>query len=220
MHSVQQKIINISRSQDISKLSLRELGKLIGETHPQKIKYHKDQLEKDGLLNLKSSQSTIKTLKKGKTFNKDLDLVEIPILGEANCGIPTIFANEEYMGSIKVSSSLIPNKSDLFALVARGDSMNDADIDNKAIEDGDYVIVDPNQTTPRSGRDYIISIIEGSANVKKYYEDREHSQIILVSESLDTKRHQPIFIPMDEATDYLVNGVVVQVVKAQTLNKN
>ncbi len=220
MHEIQQKILNISKSQDISKLSLRELGTLIGETHPQKVKYHIQQLEHSGFLHLTKNVSASKQLKRSNSVNAAYNFVEIPILGEANCGKATIFAEESYKGSIKVSASQLSVQHNLFALIARGSSMNKASINGKTIEEGDYVIVDPDNRQPKSGKDYIVSVIDGAANIKKYFLDNENDQIVLFSETTDSDIHQPIFITSDEANDYLINGVVIQVIKNPKISKD
>ena len=59
-------------------------------------------------------------------------------------------------------------------------------------------------------QEIILSIIEGAANIKKYVDDKKHGQIVLISES--TVNYPPIYI--DQNMDYLVNGVVVQVIKS------
>ena len=86
--------------------------------------------------------------------------------------------------------------------------MNQAQIGTEklSIEDGDYVVVDSSNTSPRN-HDYVLSVIDGMANIKKFVQRGD--QIALISESAHS--YQPILIHPDD--NYLVNGVVIQVIK-------
>jgi SOS-response transcriptional repressor LexA len=87
-----------------------------------------------------------------------------------------------------------------------GSSLNRANIGGKSIEDGDYVIVDCQNKNPANGQ-YILSIIDGMANMKRFF--REGEEIRLVSESsIDIS---PIIIHQDD--DYMISGVILMVVK-------
>ena len=46
MHKIQEEILKLIRTKNINGLTLREIGDLIGEKFPQKIKHHIDQLQK------------------------------------------------------------------------------------------------------------------------------------------------------------------------------
>jgi len=207
MHKTQLKILEIKAKKNIEKMSLRELGNEIGVIHPQVVLYHLTQLRKRGLLQ-KNSKDIIEKLRKNSEDSQNL-LVDIPILGTANCGIATLLANEVLEGYLKISSKLVPkNIEGLFILKADGDSMNKAKINGKNIEEGDYLLIDSNEATPKRG-DYILSVIDGCANIKKFEFDKNNQRIVLTSES--TKNYPPIYI--HPADDYLINGLVVSVIK-------
>jgi len=40
MHIIQQKILKLAEKQNIDRMNLHEIGRLVGEEHPQKIKHH------------------------------------------------------------------------------------------------------------------------------------------------------------------------------------
>jgi len=86
--------------------------------------------------------------------------------------------------------------------------MNQANVDGKNIEDGDYVIIDSEDRAPENG-DVVVSVIEGMANIKKFIHDKKNKQIALLSQS--TKDLSPIYV--HEGDDYFVNGKVVQIIK-------
>lgn len=75
----------ISEERDLAVLSLRQIGELIGEQHPQKIKHHLEQLKKKRLINLSKTRELYELRK--NLYKKTLNLIEIPILGTANSGI-------------------------------------------------------------------------------------------------------------------------------------
>lgn len=204
MHKIQQKIFDIAGKYNLNLMKLREIGALTGVNHPQLVKHHLDQLKKKGLLDQKG-----KIAQKSMTQNGFV-LLNIPVYGSANCGQATMIAEENLEGYLKVSPSLITaDPKNLFALRALGLSMNQAKIDGRySINDGDYVVIDKSITNPKPG-EYIVSIIDGAANIKKYLYDSETNQVVLASESsLD---FPPIYI--DENSDYLVNGKVIAVLK-------
>lgn len=56
LHSTQVKIISLMKIKDITDLKLREIGKEVGEEHPQKIKHHISHLIKYGYINVISGR--------------------------------------------------------------------------------------------------------------------------------------------------------------------
>lgn len=211
MHIIQQKILQLAKGIDINKLGLRKLGTQIGETHPQKIKHHLEQLKKNGYLQQDKKTNEIKptnstTLKTSSFFN-------LPILGSANCGPADLFADENIEGYLKVSPSVIGKKTcdGLFIIKAVGDSMNQAKaLKSGPINNGDYVVINKEKRNPQNG-DYVLSIIEDMANLKRFYLDKANKQIALVSES--SLNIPPIYIHADDFKNYMVNGVVEKVIK-------
>lgn len=208
MHKTQFKILELATKKNIEKMGPREIGREIGVTHPQIVVYHLNQLKKLGLLPRKS-RAILEKIRKNLD-KPQVDFIEIPILGAANCGIASLLAEEMFEGYLKISPKLLStnNSEGLFALRAEGDSMNLATINNQSVDDGDYLIIDTNMSSPNDN-DYVLSVIDGSANIKKFKHDKENGRIMLLSES--TKRYPPIYIHPED--DYMVNGLVVAVIK-------
>jgi len=212
MHRLQHELLRLAATNNLGDLKLREIGRLVGEDSPQKIKHHLHQLEKRGLIRVDKSTNTIQKVKAGtaKSSLSNARLLTIPILGGASAGPATLLAEQNVEGYLKVSSTFVRGRSNrkLFALKVDGPSMNRAEIDDKRIEDGDYVIIDSEDRTPRDG-DIVLSIIDGMANIKRFHIDRENRQVALVSDS--SHLFSPIYIHEDD--DFTVNGKVVQVIK-------
>ncbi len=206
MHPIQEKLLRLIETKNIGGMTLRDIGALIDEKLPQKIKHHLFQLERKGFIVVDKNKALISRVS-GKVSSSNL-FISVPIMGSANCGPRTIYAEENIEGYLKISKKLLPKKEHLFALRAEGNSLNKASINGKNIEEGDFVIVDSGSVVPRDG-DYIVSIIDNMANIKKYVWDSKNSQILLMSES--TQEYSPIFVHEDD--NILVNGKVVEVIK-------
>ncbi len=210
MHALQEKLLSISDRINIGVMSLRAIGKLVGEDHPEKIRHHLRQLEKRGLVNFDPKHGKIKVVKQG--IIKNTDLVIVPILGSANCGPAALYARENIEGYLKISNKLLRKNNDIFAIQASGFSMNKASVNGRTIEDGDYCIINARDKSPRNG-DYVLAVIDETTNIKKYIEDAPNKQIVLVSES--TKSYPPIYIHPDDK--FIINGKVIQIIKKPKL---
>lgn len=207
MHKIQEKILNIMENHNLINMSFREIGKLIGEKdRPQKIKHHIIQLQEKGLIQINQHNKPVRKISKGKIRNSDL--VSVPIVGAANCGVATIYADQYIEGYLRVSRKILEKVKNIFAIKAVGPSLNKANIKGNSVEDGDYIIFDSKDRLPTNG-DYILSVIDEVANIKKYIRDKEGNRVILLSES--TEDYPPIYIHPDDK--FVINGKVVQVIK-------
>ena len=209
MHKLQEQLLKVSTAHNLGKMSLRQIGKLIGEeSAPQKVKHHLLQLEKRGLLAVNRADNMILRIQPGAVGSSKL--ISLPILGSANCGPALIFAEQHAEGYLRISGKLLTKKKSVFAIKASGYSMNKANINGECVEDGDYVVVDPEYRSIKNG-DYVLSVIDGMANIKRYFNDKENKRIILLSES--SASTSPILIHYDDMDRYLVNGKIIQVIK-------
>lgn len=204
MNKNQEQLLKLAQERDISSLSLRAIGREIGIKNPQTVKYHLNQLIDKGLLIYQKNKKAI-IRNRLHTAEK---LLSLPILASANCGMATQIADEELEGYLKVSPKIAErsNSNGLIVVRAIGSSLDDADIKGKSIENGDYVVVDCNNKNPIDG-DYVLSIIDGVANMKRFYKNEK--EIRLVSES--TSEIPPIVIHEDD--NYMISGVILMVVK-------
>ena len=210
MHYIQQKILSFADKINLKRDGLRQIGRLVGESHPFKVSYHLKKLEENGFIKINKRTGEIKQTKKEKP-QRGLFLA-IPVLGEANCGEANIFAEENLEGYIKVSKNIVKGGNNLIAIRASGNSMNKASINGKNIEDGDYVIVDTKKQ-PQSNS-YVLAITDNCANIKKILIDSKNKIISLIPES--TENHPVIFV--HENDKFLINGVVKHVIKKPVMS--
>lgn len=210
MHTIQQSILSLLDSRIVLAGNLRQLGAAIGVDHPQKVKHHLTQLEKKNLISIDPDNKSIRRIE--TTTSEGLSLTRLPILGSANCGEALIYADEDSVGCLQVSSRMVRPGSGLFVLRAVGNSMNAANIQGKSINDGDYIVIDKEKNSPRNG-EYVLSLIDGAANIKRFALDKENNYVVLQSES--TTPRPPIIIHPDDP--YAIGGTVVDVIKCPTI---
>jgi len=218
MHPTQEKLLALSKHMDLSKMSLREMAEAIGlpDQSPQKIKHHLGQLEKIGFFRVEKYKGVTERtagINQGLLSNNST-LFSIPIIGTANCGPATLFAETNFQGFLKISSMLLGRrKSDgLFAIKADGSSMNRAEIAGKRLEDGDFAIIDSSQNAP-SKNDVVLAIIDGKATIKRFIEDKPNKQIVLMADS--SYDYEPIYL--HENDEFSINGKVINVIKKPNL---
>src|SRR3989339_883176 len=196
MHENQEKLLKLAEKKDLSKMSFREIARELDIENPQTVIHHMEQLKKRGLLYV----DTKKQHRVAKPLTYVVDKIyNIPIVGSANCGPALEFAREDIEGFLKISERSLgrTRPNGLIAVRAVGNSLNKADISGESIENGNYVI----------------SIIDEAANFKRFYKDKNKHEIRLVSES--TTPIPPIVLHEEDlrTSGYLVNGVVIKVVK-------
>lgn len=212
MHTKQKQLLALIDSDpNVGSYSLRTIADKIGvPDKPQIVKYHLQQLEKAGLISMNLQTGTIKPVKKGFVKSTVNTVFSLPVVGSANCGPATIFAEQNIQQYLKVSSSMLPyNKKDLYALIADGNSMNLAKVEGKTIESGDFVLVDSGYKSYKNG-DIVVAVIDGLATIKRYRFDKENERVVLEADS--TEKYLPIFIHAED--DFQLSGKVVGIIKS------
>ena len=136
--------------------------------------------------------------------------INIPILGTANAGSPTFFAEENVEGTLKVSKRLIRDDR-IFAIKVSGTSMNKSWVNGKNVNNGDYILVDPDYND-YNDNDKVLVVIDGVATIKTF-KKMDSQTIGLFPESTD-RQHQPIYLTPED--NFIINGKVVDVFKSFT----
>ncbi len=157
-------------------------------------------LEEKGFIKRSSKSKGIEL----KNYAKK-SFVDVPVLGMANAGSPTFFAEQNIEGYLKVSKALLRNK-EVFAVRVFGDSMNLSKINGKKIKEDDLILVDHKVKDFKNG-DRVLTVIDGLATVK-LFKKISQKMIGLFPESTN-KRHQPIYLTPSD--DFIINGKVIDV---------
>lgn len=187
--------------------SVREIADAVGLASTSAVHHHLIALERDGLIERGSNASRAVRLtgrpamrpgdSKVTPFRMPVEreTLSLPIMGEIAAGQP-IEAYPEAAETLAVPASMDAHP-DSYVLRVRGKSMIDA-----LIDDGDYVIVQP-QATARDG-DIVVALLEDNGvTLKRYF--REKDRIRLQPANADM---EPIY-----ATDIQVQGKVVGVIR-------
>lgn len=127
--------------------------------------------------------------------------VAVPLVGSASCGSP-LLAVENTEAMIHVSIRLAPPPRRYFLLRAKGDSMNEA-----GIEDGDLVLVRQQQTATDGDR--VVALIDDEATIKEF---RRGAGVVTLRPCSRNPAHRPIVL----THDFLVQGVVVATIPKMT----
>ena len=206
MNPIQQKLLDIAKLEDIERLRRVDLVEMVNCEYPSQITHHLKQLLKRGDLVRKDGRLV-------PALRTNAGLVMIPVMGEADCGEATRYADGRIVDNLAVSPSVLkPKLSErLYALVARGDSMNRATVEGKTIENGDYIVIEKRDDYEPKDGDIVVSIIAGLANVKRLRRDNARQRILLLSESHRQDDFAPIVI--SDRDDFAVEGKVVDVIK-------
>ena len=162
-------------------------------------------LEDKGFISRSSEDRGIKLIS-----DSQRNFVSIPILGTANAGSPTFFAEQNVEGYLKLSRRLITKKITdfIFAIEVFGDSMDLAEIGNKRIESGDYVLVDAKCKEYRDG-DKVLATVDSLATIKNFFRiDRETIGLFPKSRN---KYHKPIYLTPED--NFVINGKIIDVLK-------
>lgn len=133
-----------------------------------------------------------------ETLDRVVPQTSIPVLGYVACG-PGQAEEEQFMEFIRMPEKLV-GKGDLFALIAKGESMKGA-----GIHPGDYVIVRKQRTA--NNKDIVVALLDGKNNLKKLILDEKHC--ILRSCNRD-KEAYPDIIPQT-GEELQIQGVAVGV---------
>ena len=72
-----------------------------------------------------------------------------------------------------------------------------------------FVLIDSQYRNPKNG-DFVLSVIDGCANIKKFERDNKNGDIRLVSESTNPK-HKPIYVSSED--NFMINGKIISVIK-------
>lgn len=123
----------------------------------------------------------------------------IPVLGTVACG-PGQEEEEEFIEYLRMPESLV-GKGEMFALIAKGESMVDA-----GIHPGDYVIVRKNQAARPN--DIIVALMDGKNNLKKLVQ--EGKKVILRSYNQKNQHLYPDILP-EEGSELQIQGVAIGV---------
>ena len=167
--------------------TIREIGREHGISSTNGVRYYLNLLEKEGYL--RRSERISRGI---EGMAKPAASAGIPILGRVAAGQPTL-AEESFEGAVE-PGDMFGDRSGLFALRVRGDSMTGA-----GIMAGDYVIV--RQQESANAGEMVVALLENEATVKYYRPGRGSIELVAANPA-----YEPIAV--DPQSGFRILGVV------------
>lgn len=177
--------------------SLKEIKKHFGLSSESTIHQHIKALETKGYLRKEKNQPRAIDVK------KDIDTIEIPLLGNIAAGQP-IEAIERNNESIIIPNETFFNFGKYYALKVIGDSMIE-----EGIFDGDTVVI-REQKVADNGQTVVAIIDDNEATLKKVYREKDRIRL---------EPANPTLFPIYR-TEVEVRGVVVKIIRNLEVDKN
>jgi repressor LexA len=144
---------------------------------------HITALKKKNYVKNDKGSRTLEVIKRDDYHNAETNdgTVNVPVLGHVAAGVP-ILAEENWDGVIPLPRSMLKRGRRYFALMVKGDSMEDA-----GILDGDTAIIEQRETA-ENGEIVVAMVNEEATTLKRFY--REKNRIRLQPEN---DKYKPIY---------------------------
>lgn len=185
--------------------TIREIGEEMDIRSTNGVNDHLKALERKGYLlrGEQQSRSLVPTkrarLVLGLGAKKDVDLVDVPVLGRVAAGAP-LLATENIEDSVRIDSFLLGgNGREVFALRVKGESMIE-----DGIYDGDYIFV--RKAPSAQPGDIVVALIEDEATVKRYFPEGDRIRFQPANSAME-----PIYVHKAEFRSTMILGHVVGV---------
>ncbi|MBR7032763.1 MAG: transcriptional repressor LexA [Clostridia bacterium] len=148
--------------------SVRDIREALDIKSTSTVHVYIQRLEDKGFISKQGGKS--RTLRVGDSASSDGMGIKVPVIGSVTAGLP-ILAFENHEGYVVCSPKRpIADKSRLFALRVKGESMIEA-----GILDGDIVIAEQSPTAENG--DIVVALIGEEATVKTFYREKGHIRL-------------------------------------------
>jgi repressor LexA len=171
--------------------SVRELMRALGYRSPRSVSLLIENLIEKKYLRKKDDGSLQFIQNHSGEANQTVD---VSLVGTGACGLPML-AEENVEAYFPVSTKIAKPPSKYFFLRAKGDSMNEA-----GINDRDLVLV--KQQSVANNGDIIVALIDEEATIKEF---NQNTEMIILKPKSSNKTHKPIIL----TKDFAIQGIVV-----------
>lgn len=176
--------------------TVRELMTALGYKSPRSAALIIDSLIRKGFLK-KRPDGELQLIRHEEDIVNHARTIDVPLVGTVPCGLP-IFAEENIEAFFPVSVSLARPGSRYFLLRTKGDSMDDA-----GINDGDFVLV--RQQPMADNGNLVVALIDNEATIKEF---RRTKDAVILRPRSSNPNHQPIIL----TSDFQIQGIVVKAI--------
>src|SRR6185436_20177115 len=115
--------------------------------------------------------------------------IQIPVIASAGCDAMEVYAQDELGEYILVDRNLLPVHTNVAAIKAVGDSMQDAGIRN-----GDYVIVEVTEAVENGDR--VVAIVGNMAVIKQY---QKNNDVVFLNPENKSGVYHPIIVGQEDS---------------------
>lgn len=122
-------------------------------------------------------------------YLSDSGFIEVPVIASAGCDAMEVYAQDEFGEFITIDKRLVGDKSNIAAIRAIGDSMEDA-----GIRSGDYVVVEVTESVAAGDR--VCAIVGNMAVIKRY--STQDGIVVLHPENKDAG-YNPIVVRQEDS---------------------
>ena len=177
--------------------SYREIGKAVGIGSTNAVSDHIKILVRKGYLErgTHGSARSLRLVNRSMSALDDDSVMGVPVLGRIAAGLP-LLAQENYEGSIRVDTSMLPSGGTVFALIVNGDSMIE-----DGIHHGDYLFV-RQRSQVRDGQIAVVRI-EGEATVKRVFKEGQRLRLQPANSEME-----PFFVGANDGDVEIVGEAV------------
>ncbi|KND51756.1 MAG: repressor LexA [Parcubacteria bacterium C7867-001] len=146
-------------------------------------------LERKAFLKRNKFQHRSIMLLENADYLSDSGFIEVPVIASAGCDAMDVYAQDEFGEFITIDKKLVGDKSNIAAIRAVGDSMEDA-----GIRSGDYVVVEVTESV--TGGDRVVAIVGNMAVIKRY--SNQDGIVVLHPENKDAG-YNPIVVRQEDS---------------------
>ena len=148
-----------------------------------------ESLEKKGLIKRDKFQHRNIQVLKGDSSGIFSGTIQIPVIASAGCDAMEVYAQDEFGEYILVEKSLLSVHTNIAAIRAVGDSMQDSGIRN-----GDYVIVEVTDVVDNGDR--VVAILGNMAVIKQY---QKTEGVVFLNPRNKEGGYHPIVVAQEDA---------------------
>ncbi|HVX90471.1 MAG TPA: transcriptional repressor LexA [Candidatus Paceibacterota bacterium] len=117
------------------------------------------------------------------------NLLQVPVIASAGCDAVDVYAQDEFGEYILVDKNLLKKHTNIAAVRAVGDSMQDA-----GIKDGDYVIVEVTDAVENGDR--VVAVLGNMAVIKQY---SKVDEVVYLNPRNEGGGYHPIVVAQEDS---------------------
>jgi repressor LexA len=169
--------------------TMSELCSAFGLRSLRSVTQRLEALEKKGLIKRDRFQHRSIRILEGVNARIPAGTLRVPVIASAGCDAMEVYAQDEFGEYILVDKNLISVHTNIAAIKAIGDSMQDAGIRN-----GDYVIVEVTEAVENGDR--VVAIVGNMAVIKQY---KKADGVVFLNPENDTGEYHPIIVSQEDS---------------------